>query len=85
MTKVYIVVDCCSGDDYSQDDPTVLFVTTDEQEAIQFFEDEIENWESDLTECDSYSQPIKWGLMYECTDPINNSHRIMKMVEKELN
>ena len=41
MNKVYVVVDACSGEDYSVDDPTVLLITTDKEKAKQFFEEKI--------------------------------------------
>ena len=78
MIKVYIVVDACSGDDYSADDPTILLVTTNFKEAREFFDDEVSNWEDGLTIYDSKNS----GFTYECTDL--ESHRIMKLVEKEI-
>ena len=86
MTKIYIVVDACSGEDYSQDDPTILFVGTDEKEAKQFFDDEISNWEDGLEDydanCDEGYDETKF--IYECTDFEGDSHRILKLVEKEI-
>lgn len=84
MTKIYIIVDACSGEDYSTDDPTVLFVTKDAEKAKQFFEDEIENWEDGMTDYDSDTNEYPEGLVYECTDYEGDSHRIMKLVEKEI-
>lgn len=75
---VYIVVDACSGDDYSTDEPNILFVTSDFNKAKQFYEDEISNWEDGMTNYESENN----GFIYECTDL--ESHRIMKLVEKEL-
>ena len=86
MTKIYIVVDACSGEDYSNDDPTILFVSDNYEKAKDFFSDEIANWEDDLEDfvsnCEEYSGETK--LIYECTDFEGDSHRIMKLVEKEI-
>ena len=86
MTKIYIVVDACSGEDYSTDDPTILFVSSKYKEAKDFFNDEIANWEDGLEDfdsnCEEYSGETK--LIYECTDFENDSHRIMKLVKKEI-
>ena len=86
MTKIYIVVDACSGEDYSADDPTILFVSSNYEEARNFFDDEISNWEDGLEDyeanCDEGSGETKF--IYECTDFECDSHRIMKLVEKEI-
>ena len=86
INKIYIVVDACSGEDYSTDDPTILFVSSKYKEAKDFFNDEIANWEDGLEDfdsnCEKYSGETK--LIYECTDFENDSHRIMKLVEKEI-
>ena len=85
MTKVYIVVDACSGEDYSADDPTVLFVTTDKEKAKRFFEDEISNWEDGLTNFETDISKCEDGLLYmcyECTDFEGDSHRILKLTEQ---
>ena len=86
MTKIYIVVDACSGEDYSTDDPTILFVSSKYKEAKDFFNNEIANWEDGLEDfdsnCEKYSGETK--LVYECTDFENDSHRIMKLVKKEI-
>ena len=86
MTKIYIVVDACRGEDYSTDDPTILFVSSKYKEAKDFFNDEIANWEDGLEDfdsnCEKYSGETK--LIYECTDFENDSHRIMKLVKKEI-
>lgn len=86
--KVYVVVDACSGEDYSVDDPTVLLVTTDKAKARQFFEDEISNWEDGMTnfendgdEPDDAIGVVSW---YECTDFEGDSHRILKIYAKEI-
>lgn len=78
--KVYIVVDACSGEDYSVDDPTILFVTADLEKAEQFFDDEIANWEDGMENFDANVE----GLVYECTDFDGDSHRVIKIVEKEV-
>lgn len=86
INKIYIVVDACSGEDYSTDDPTILFVSSKYKEAKDFFNDEIANWEDGLEDfdsnCEKYSGETK--LVYECTDFENDSHRIMKLVKKEI-
>ena len=83
--KVYVVVDACSGEDYSVDDPTVLLVTADKAKAKQFFEDEISNWEDGMTHYDSDISRCEDGLLYlcyECTDYEGDSHRILKVTEQ---
>ena len=84
MSKVYIIVDACSGEDYSVDDPTVLFVTTDEKKAKDFFDDEISNWEDGMEVYESDVYETSDGKIYECTDYDGDSHRIMKLVETEV-
>ena len=86
MAKVYIVVDACSGEDYSTDDPTILFVGTDEKEAKEFFDDEISNWEDGMTNFDAHCEEglDETKFIYECTDFEGDSHRVMKLVEKEI-
>ena len=86
MTKIYIVVDACSGEDYSVDDPTVLCAETDEEKANDFFNEEIENWESGMTNFDSNitEYPGETKLVYECTDFEGDSHRVMKLIEKSI-
>ena len=82
---VYIVVDACSGEDYSADDPTVLFVTDNLESGIQFFEHEIENWEDGLEDFDSNKEVCKDGkIVYECTDFGGDSHRVLKLVKAEI-
>ena len=86
MTKIYIVVDACRGEDYSVDDPTVLFVSNSYKKAKEFFDDEVSNWEDDLesydSNCEEYSGETK--LIYECTDFDYDYHRVIKLVEKEI-
>ena len=86
MTKIYIVVDACSGEDYSADDPIILFVSDSYEKAKEFFDDEVSNWEDDLesydSNCEEYSGETK--LIYECTDFDGDSHRVIKLVEKEI-
>ena len=90
MTKIYIVVDACSGEDYSADDPTILFVSSNYKEAKKFFNDEISNWEDDLenfdsnfdSNCEEHLGETK--LVYECVAFDGDTHRIMKLVEKEI-
>ena len=86
MTKIYIVVDACSGEDYSTDDPTILCVDTNEERAKDFFNEEIENWEDGMTNFDSNTTEHygETKLVYECTDYDGDSHRVIKLVEKEI-
>lgn len=86
MTKIYIVVDACSGEDYSNDDPTILFVSSNYKEAKDFFSDEIANWEDGLENFDSNCEDFlgETKMIYECTDFEGDSHRIMKLVEEEI-
>ena len=84
MKKIYVIVDTCSGEDYSADDPTVLLVTEDEKEAKQFFDDEISNWEDGMENYDSDVNEYSEALVYECTDFDGDSHRIMKLVTREI-
>lgn len=82
--KIYIIVDSCSGEDYSADDVGLLLVTTNKDEAKVFFDNEISNWEDGMT--DYQSNVADWGnlFVYECTDFSGDSHRIMKLIEKEV-
>ena len=86
MTKIYIVVDACSGEDYSNDDPTILFVSDSYEKAKSFFNHEISTYEEDLEDfvsnCEDFLGETK--MIYECTDFEGDSHRIMKLVEKEI-
>lgn len=84
MKKVYVVVDVCSGQDYSADDPTVLFVSSSKEVAKEFFDNEISNWEDGMEDFESYVSYSDNGFVYECTDFIGDSHRVMKLVEKEV-
>ena len=86
INKIYIVVDACSGEDYSADDPTILFVSSNYKEAKDFFNDEISNWEDGLEDFDSNCEELsgETKMIYECTDFDGDSHRIMKLVEKEV-
>ena len=85
MTSVYVIVDACSGEDYSTDDPTVLLVTTDKAKAIDFFSIEIENWRDGMTNYDDNETVYEDGtIVYECTDFEGDSHRILKLVKKEI-
>ena len=89
MSKIYVIVDCCSGEDYSPDDPTVLFVSESYDKAKRFLEDEISNWQDGLSE--NYDEDLCClgncaldGYAYECTDFDYDSHRIIKMIPKEI-
>ena len=86
INKIYIVVDACSGEDYSADDPTILFVSDNYEKAKSFFNYVISTYEDDLEDfdsnCEKFSGETK--MIYECTDFENDSHRIMKLVKKEI-
>lgn len=87
MKEVYVVVDCCSGEDYSNDDPTVLGVFDRYPDAKQFFNDEVDNWRDELS--DDYEDEVYEDvgdsiLMYECTDFEYDTHRILKLVKTNL-
>lgn len=88
MKEVYVVVDCCSGEDYSTDDPTVLGVFDRYTDAKQFFDDEVSNWQDTLSE--NYEDDVyqcETGdtiYIYECTDFDYDEHRIMKLVKTNL-
>lgn len=86
MSKIYIVVDVCSGEDYITDDPTILFVSDTYEKARKIFDDKISNWEDQMEDfdsnCDEFSGETK--VIYECTDFEGDSHKIMKLVEKEI-
>lgn len=85
--KVYIVVDCCSGEHYSVDDPTILFVSDNFKKALDFMQDEIDNWEDGMVNYDSNTQTVdanKNEMIYECVDFGEDTHRVIKLVEKEV-
>lgn len=84
MKKIYVIVDARSGEDYSTDDPTVLFVGENEEEALEFFNNEIASWEEDLEDFDSDCTDTDDYKVYECTDFEGDSHRVMKLVYKEV-
>lgn len=84
IPKIYIVVDACSGEDYSVDDPTILFVSSNYDKAKEFFDNEISNWEDDMEDYESNVEEYAEGLVYECTDFEGDSHRIMKLVTEEI-
>ena len=84
MKKIYVIVDVCSGEDYSIDDPTVLFVGENEEEALKFFNNEITAWEEDLEDFESDCEDTEDYKIYECTDFEDDSHRVMKLVCKEV-
>ena len=86
MTKIYIIVEVYRCEGYSGDDPAILFVSSNYKEAKDFFMDEIANWEDDLEDfdsnCEKFSGETK--MIYECTDFDGDSHRVIKLVEKEI-
>lgn len=84
MKKIYVIVDVCSGEDYSTDDPNVLFVGENKEEALAFFQDEIDNWEDCLEDFESDCEDTEDYKIYECTDFEDDSHRVMKLYTKEV-
>ena len=82
--KVYIVMDALSSDDYTTDEPSLLFISGNKQEAKDFFNDEIANWEDGMENHDSNTSQTSNALVYECTDFEADSHRIIKLIEVEL-
>ena len=86
MTKIYIVVDDYRCEGYSGDGPAILFVSDNYEKAKSFFNHEISTYENDLEDfvsnCEEHSGETK--LVYECTDFESDAHRIMKLVEKEI-
>lgn len=86
MKEVYVVVDACSGEDYSADDPCVFGVFNNYEDAKQFFDDEVSNWRDTLSENyeDDIYDSIDGTVYYECTDFDYDSHRMLKLVKKEL-
>ena len=84
--EVYVVVDACSGEDYSADDACVFGVFEKFEDAKQFFDDEVSNWRDELSENyeDDVYDSIDGTWYYECTDFDYDSHRMLKLVKKEL-
>ena len=86
MTKIYIVVDDYRCEGYSGDDPAILFVSDNYEKAKSFFNHEISTYESDLENFDSNCEEHlgETKLVYECIAFDGDAHRIMKLVEKEI-
>lgn len=82
--KIYVIIDAVSGEDYTANEPSLLFISNNKQDAKDFFDDEIENWEDDLENFDSNITDCGNGLLYECTDFEGDSHRMIKLIEKDL-
>lgn len=86
MTKIYIVVEVYRCEGYSGDDPAILFVSDNYEKAKSFFNHEISTYESDLekfdSNCEEHSGETK--LVYECIAFDGDTHRVMKLVEKEI-
>ena len=87
--SVYVVVDCLSGEDYGPvDDPFILLVTSNYEEAVEFFTEEKLNWEKGFKNFDSKTTKSKGEtkLEYECTctDFENWSHRVMKIIKAQV-
>lgn len=81
---VYTIVDCCGGEDYTQDEPNLLFVSKNYNEAKTFFDNEIANWEGDLENYDSNVIERDNGFIYECTDYNDDTHRIIKFEKRNM-
>ena len=80
---VYVVMDACSGEDYSADEPNLLLVTTDYESAKQFFDDEVNNWrpEDGRDFEDDVYQTNTGDWICEATDfGYGDSHRVLKLV-----
>ena len=90
MKKIYVVIDACSGEDYSADEPNLLLVSENFDEANQFFKNEIENWrpeDADDEDSGFEDETVKYQdgtIVYEATDFYGDSHRVMKLVTYEL-
>ena len=90
MTKIYIVVEVYRCEGYSGDDPAILFVSDNYEKAKSFFNHEISTYEDDLenfdsnfdSNCEEHLGETK--LVYECVAFDGDTHRIMKLVEKEI-
>ena len=82
MKTVYVVMDACSGEDYSTDEPNLLLITEDKEYAKQFFEDEITNWrpEDGSNFEDDVYETSTGDWFYEATDYDGDSHRVMKLI-----
>ena len=86
MTKVYIVVDDYRCEGYSSNDPAILFVSDSYEKAKSFFDYEITSYEGDLESFDSNCEEHlgETKLVYECIAFDGDTHRIIKLVEKEI-
>ena len=86
MTKIYIVVDDYRCEGYSGNDPAILFVSDSYEKAKSFFNYEITTYESDLENFDSNREERsgETKLVYECIAFDGDTHRIIKLVEKEI-
>ena len=86
INKIYIVVEVYRCEGYSGDDPAILFVSDNYEKAKSFFNHEISTYESDLenfdSNCEEYLGETK--LVYECIAFDGDTHRIIKLVEKEI-
>ena len=86
MTKIYIVVEVYRCEGYSDDGPAILFVSDNYEKAKSFFNYEITSYEDDLENFDSNCEEHlgETKLVYECIAFDGDTHRIMKLVEKEI-
>lgn len=86
MTKLYLIIDSCSGEDYTTDEPRLLLMTKDKNEALDFFNKEIKEWEENMEDYDSTTNYYKCAdrHIYECTDFDGDTHRIMKLYTETL-
>ena len=90
MIKIYIVVEVYRCEGYSGDEPAILFVSDNYEKAKSFFNHEISTYEDDLenfdsnfdSNCEEHLGETK--LVYECVAFDGDTHRIMKLVEKEI-
>ena len=86
MTKVYIVVEVYRCEGCIDDDLAILFVSDNYEKAKSFFNHEISTYESDLENFDSNCEEHlgETKLVYECIAFDGDTHRIIKLVEKEI-
>lgn len=86
MTKIYIIVEVYRCEGYSGDDPAILFVSDNYEKAKSFFNHEISTYEEDLENFDSNCKEHlgETKLVYECIAFDGDTHRIMKLIEKEI-
>ena len=86
MTKIYIIVEVYRCEGCIDDDLAILFVSDNYEKAKSFFNHEISTYESDLENFDSNCEEHlgETKLVYECIAFDGDTHRIIKLVEKEI-